>query len=372
MNGRNSLINFYEERIKSGELPSGYKFPDTKKIAQQFNISVPTAHSALRDLVEKGIIKREKGKGTVVSENLHFAKNGTVGILTCEENDVQKAMTLTFVTELQKLNIDARIIIFSDPKTAQPQLADMISRCNPFAIITKSNLNNVARNLATSYPSIRVICLDAITHKTFPGTAIYPNYYHAAYIATRHFIDLGHRQIACFSIESEKGIGKIRGITGNNVIDGYRKAMKDSCIDYDCICSCPPGGNTESTFTEMLKRPDRPTAIYCSLDHRAMELRKIALGIKINIPEDLALIGGGNTEWAEAYEFSSMNFNFDMVAKTCMSVIETCLAKRKFPELGNHWEEYLIKPELIIRKSSEVKIPDSKAEGDHIKKEVES
>jgi DNA-binding LacI/PurR family transcriptional regulator len=54
----------------------------------------------------------------------------------------------------------------------------------------------------------------------------------------------------------------------------------------------------------LLRRPDRPTAIFASHDYRAKVIAEIAAEAGLRIPGDLELVGFGNTPWCEALPVS--------------------------------------------------------------------
>lgn len=56
------------ENIKHGKFKLGEKIPSEKELGDLFNVSRITATTAIRDLVNDGIVYRIQGKGTFVSE----------------------------------------------------------------------------------------------------------------------------------------------------------------------------------------------------------------------------------------------------------------------------------------------------------------
>lgn len=56
-----------EQRIKDGSWPPGTMLPSETSLAAHFGISVMTVRQAMSHLVNKGLIYREKGRGTFVS-----------------------------------------------------------------------------------------------------------------------------------------------------------------------------------------------------------------------------------------------------------------------------------------------------------------
>lgn len=59
-------------KIESGQLPSGSQIPSETELAAKYNVSRITAKRALDNLVQRGLVYRQQGKGTYVCpERIH-------------------------------------------------------------------------------------------------------------------------------------------------------------------------------------------------------------------------------------------------------------------------------------------------------------
>jgi GntR family transcriptional regulator len=58
-----------EERIKSGEWEPGTLLPSEKQLMQEYNLARGTVRRALQVLVEKGLVYKRAGRGTIVNRN---------------------------------------------------------------------------------------------------------------------------------------------------------------------------------------------------------------------------------------------------------------------------------------------------------------
>jgi len=124
----------YEQHLRSGE-----RFPSESEIAESFSVSRPTAHHAIQELLDRGWLRRTRGRGTFVAdgvyaeltlavEELSFPdqcfgtgrKSTRVVDLREEEpsRQIQKALRLQEedrVTHLRRLRcIDDRPVLLSD------------------------------------------------------------------------------------------------------------------------------------------------------------------------------------------------------------------------------------------------------------------
>jgi GntR family transcriptional regulator len=62
------IKNYIKENIKLGKIKPGDKIPSEKELGDIFNVSRITATTAVRDLVNEGLVYRIQGKGTFVTE----------------------------------------------------------------------------------------------------------------------------------------------------------------------------------------------------------------------------------------------------------------------------------------------------------------
>ncbi len=62
------LKEIIKDKIDSGKLKPGDILPSERELSQVYQISRPTIRQALKELVNEGLLYREKGKGTYVSK----------------------------------------------------------------------------------------------------------------------------------------------------------------------------------------------------------------------------------------------------------------------------------------------------------------
>ena len=60
------IANELETRIASGDYAVGALLPSEQQLAKQFGVSLITVRGAMRTLIDKGLVARQPGKGTVV------------------------------------------------------------------------------------------------------------------------------------------------------------------------------------------------------------------------------------------------------------------------------------------------------------------
>lgn len=129
-----------------------------------------------------------------------------------------------------------------------------------------------------------------VVGKDLPGwedQCVYIDNFGAAYAATKHLIDFGHRQIAL-----------VRGIKHHQDairrFEGYKQSLADAGIEYD------PELDLEGNFTaqsgilaisSLLMRGKLFTAVFCANDMMAYGARLALYRQGIRVPEDVSLVG---------------------------------------------------------------------------------
>jgi LacI family transcriptional regulator len=108
--------------------------------------------------------------------------------------------------------------------------------------------------------------------------------------AVLHLLEHGHPYVACFG-------GPVTApAPGDPVIDhieGWRRAMVGAGLATEGRLVDAPFDRygAYQVAVELLRRPDRPTAIFCSTDDQAIGVLRAAREVGLNVPEDLAVTG---------------------------------------------------------------------------------
>ncbi|MFI5915203.1 LacI family DNA-binding transcriptional regulator [Dactylosporangium sp. NPDC051541] len=105
--------------------------------------------------------------------------------------------------------------------------------------------------------------------------------------AARHLADLGHRRIAM--VGGPEGVLYCRAR-----LDGYRSALDAAGLPYDAALVASAELTLEgglAAAADLLRRPDRPTAVFAANDLQAVGVYKAARDLGLRIPADLSVVG---------------------------------------------------------------------------------
>ncbi len=168
-----------------------------------------------------------------------------------------------------------------------------------------------------------------------------------AYIATRHLIDLGHRRIAIIDATEKTGNLEKR--------EGYLDALHDAGIDMDDRLSVDPKGHSVKrgfwAMQILFEMGSNPTAVFAANDSLAIGALRWALLHGKRVPEDVAIAGFDNIEFAEhaAIPVSSVNYDIEKVSTIAVQRLLGLIASGDV--LPEPQVTQLI-PEFIIREST--------------------
>ena len=168
-----------------------------------------------------------------------------------------------------------------------------------------------------------------------------------AYKATRHLIEIGHQRVGIIDGGTRRG--------NTDKLDGYHQALADSGIAADPRIQVEPSENSLMggywAMDPMMNAPNRPTAVFAVTDSLAIGALRWCHKHGLKVPEDVAIIGCDNIDFAEyaAVPLSSVNYAVEVVSRLAVDrLMRLIAAGDQLPEP----RATLIEPELVIRESS--------------------
>jgi DNA-binding LacI/PurR family transcriptional regulator len=189
-------------------------------------------------------------------------------------------------------------------------------------VITIALPNVILREVEKTLNGATIVFVDSEPTKKFDVFNI--DNYQGGLLATKHLIDLGHKNIVHIT-------GPLSGYEGKMRRQAYEDAMKEARLSADVIegdWSIEKGfevGNIIAT------RKKLPTAIFAANDHLAVGVLKALNDHHIKVPGDISLIGFDDIPEARfmAPSLSTVKQNFDELGKLS---IQKVLAQLKEPE----------------------------------------
>ena len=167
----------------------------------------------------------------------------------------------------------------------------------------------------------------------------------AAYKATKHLINLGHRKIAFIGANNQFMSSNLRE-------KGFVEALSDAGIDINSKYLSYGDYTYKSGFnnmTQLLSLQDRPTAVFCISDLMAIGAIRSAIEKGLRVPEDLAVCGFDNIHFSWMFTPSITTISqpmYDLGCTAMDALIQTIEGK------SSDIKHYFLEHDLIIREST--------------------
>jgi len=160
-----------------------------------------------------------------------------------------------------------------------------------------------------------------------------------------HLYELGHRRIAFVS-------GYLGYVAGRMRFEGYQQGLRQFDLPYYSnyveICNFDIAGGYGAT-QNLLKLPDRPTAIVCTSDVMAIGVMNAIADAGLRVPDDISVVGFDNTALASIVKPGLTTVNQNIVS-IGQRVINQLIELVENPE---HSPPVLVEDvELIVRHST--------------------
>ncbi len=168
-------------------------------------------------------------------------------------------------------------------------------------------------------------------------------------IATEHLISIGCQRIA--------HIGARHVSTAVDRLAGYRQALaaanrpaSDQYIVYRSHVDDAGDRTGYEAMKSLLDVTPRPDGVFCYNDPLAMGAMQCVLDAGLRIPEDIAIVGAGNVQYASSLRIplTSVDQDSEQLGERTAQLALQLVATKSNPEP----EQILLQPRLMIRQST--------------------
>jgi DNA-binding LacI/PurR family transcriptional regulator len=376
--GRDELHESLYQAITSGQLKAGQRVAPLRDLAKQYDISYSTARSVVQELEAAGLVKREHNKQSIVvgpptmehkSVNLdtssHHTLNRSISILY----DARNGITGPVVNQLTEMMLDHGLRAsvfgrkFNQPLEQFDELLSYWASHPPQAVVncfSPAGLHEaIARVCGKQTRYITLACKNKISeHSTWHSVEV--DNTRLGQLAVDHLLELGHQRIGLVTHEREMSPRipawynrkSHTGHTDHILALGHalrNRNMRHAMTilyqveEYDQEGTAPQSRPIIEQAKQWLRKPDRPTA-FVGDDFRLAYVMLAARELGLTPGKDFDFVGMGNTQWSQIFNFSSIDYAPQQVAKSIIQLIELD---------GSHWDNtpmsIRIPPTLVKR-----------------------
>jgi DNA-binding LacI/PurR family transcriptional regulator len=148
-------------------------------------------------------------------------------------------------------------------------------------------------------------------------------------MAGQYLISKGHERIAFIGVAD---LPEYAIHPENRRLLGFRKAMSRAGLPLpeEYVCNVPYRIELNESAHNLLDLPERPTAVFAATDLQAMGLLKIARDKGLRVPEDLAIIGFDDIDFADYVGLTTIRQHMYRSGKLA---VELLLSRLKQPDI---------------------------------------
>jgi len=298
------IVDALRESVIRGEYREGARLPSEAELVRRFGVARMTIVKAFKELEQSGLVVRRPGSGTFVAPT--GQENRLFGLLIPELG--QTEIFEPICQGMTQYRSETKVSLLWGNSFIKGDQNEVVARelCEEFIRQRVSGVffaplelvpakDEVNKMVVASLDKARipVILLDRCIN-AYPARAEYDlvgiDNRRTAYGATMHLVELGAKRIAF--------LGKrLSASTVDARIAGYREALFDSGLHQheDLVTRGDPAD--EALLRSALEK-HRPDAFLCANDHTAATLMKTLIGLGVQIPEDIRIVGIDDVKYA--------------------------------------------------------------------------
>lgn len=361
----NMVKNWIKSKVLDGTFTPNQKISSESELMKQFNVSRHTVRLALGDLVNEGLLYKEQGSGTFVSDRLskpqpitQFNKKNIAIVVTYISDYIFPSIIRGAESALSQEGY--QVSLFStnnDHENERRILETIIEQRFDGAIIepTKSAIANPNINYYLNLEALNIpyVMINAYYDELEP-ISVTLNDEKGGFLQTEHLIKSGHKNIL--------GFFKTDDMQGMKRMKGFIKAHREYNLPINpknIITYTTSEKNTKPTeyLNDILtSSSDRPTGIICYNDELTLKLLDIIRKNNLQVPNDISIIGFDDSFLSEISEVKLTTISHpkselgEKAANIILQLIKNGKGLKK--DKGEIIESYVYEPKLIIREST--------------------
>ncbi len=340
--------------IASDKVKEGQQLPPIRELAAALGVHLHTVRAAYHRLEEDGLVTTRPGRGTIVQprqsqrtlRSFPALPSHTFGLLL-------PALAQFYIPFVQGIEDNARqvsalpfICTTNDsPEIAQTMVDQLIAKGVDGFIVASTSLLFYPGQTWTSFPPAAPVVYADVPRAPAGACAVLLDNEGAGYLATRHLVEHGHRQIALITPP----------LTWTVVCDcylGYKRALQETGLDAspELIVEVPRFDTLSGAqgMQQLLQAKTRPTAVFAAADILALGAIQAVKRSGLRVPEDMAVVGYNDIEFSASFDppLTTVHAPAYELGARAMELLQ---ALRTGQEITNR--RIVLPTELVIRRS---------------------
>ncbi len=187
-----------------------------------------------------------------------------------------------------------------------------------------------AQQLRQLNPNFPLIAIDNDANRQYPHLIV--DDIKGGILATEYLIAHGHRHIGFIGDRMDKPVS----FTSSALrLEGFQQALAQAGLTYNpdwCWCGHHSREAARDAARRILSLPERPTAIFASIDTLAFGVLAAAKDLGLKVPDDVAVIGFDDIAAAEIMDLTTVNQHLSESGRRGAELMLMWLESGVFPE----------------------------------------
>ncbi len=349
------VFDYLQASIQTGQLKPGDRLPSEAELGRLFDASRITVAKAVLDLQRMGLVTRRPGAGTHVLAP-HSSAGRSFGLLIPElglteifEPICHGMMRSPVARPDALLWGNASTSVRESAKEAEQMLHSFIVQkvdgvfFAPLELSGEKDAANRRIIRALERSQIPVVLLDRC-YMAFPERSAHDlvgiDNRRVGYMAAAHLLGMGVRRLAFFGEANAANTVDAR-------ITGFHEALRAFGVTPEREPAWR-GSPQDEAFVRQLLETMRPEAIVCANDLTAARLMQVLMGIGVQIPEEVRIVGIDDVKYASLLPVPLTTIHQDCAGIGAVAMA-TMLERLEHPELPVR--DVLVPTRLVVRRS---------------------
>ncbi|MHB1296155.1 MAG: GntR family transcriptional regulator [Anaerolineae bacterium] len=333
-------------QIELGAWRGGDKLPSERALCERYGVSQITVRRALRDLAYEGRVFSHHGLGWFVSPQGASARRVvSVSLILPELNAMTAPVLPGLAAELADAGVSLSLSFTQGkPEVESQALAAAYERGAAAVMLVVSGreqrLSERYARLLDGAPVPIVLLYHEVGGAQVPAVVLDAG--HCLAQATRHLLERGHQKVAYAG-------GDPADVDGRRRYWGFATTLWENGLELPLDWAFA-GDLTANPicerFLQVFAQPERPSALVCASDMQAAQAMMLLAVAGLRCPEDVALVGVGNRDFAAYLPTPLTTYEPDLSGFT-KAAAQTVLAALD----GRATPPVVISGRLVVRRS---------------------
>jgi GntR family transcriptional regulator of arabinose operon len=337
-----------KQRITSGEWQDGDTIPPEKTLCASYDVARGTIRQALKLLEDEGVLRRQRGHGTFVSQTAKATLAARAQHLAFVVPYVRDSSVSTILIGFQeKAEQAGYAVIFNHVNNDTAQQREVIQRLVRQQVrgialypVDSDYLDPIPNLIAEGYP---IVLVDRYL-KGVSTDYVMSDHFGGALRAVHYLLEQGYRRIGLVTWLSPAISMEHRAL-------GYAQALRERGIEPEAALICQVEGYPTVALDALkayLTSPNRPAAVFAANDQIAAALYRAAGAVGLSIPQDLAIVGFDNLDLSPHLDppLTTIAQPFREIGRTAANI----LLRRIHGETSD-LQQMTLAPTLVVRQS---------------------